>query len=243
MIQIRDLTVRYGRFAALDGVTFDVAEGAVFALMGRNGAGKSTLLRTLLGLRRPDRGEVRVAALEPWRDHAGLMSRLAFTPEVPDAPPEMSVDQLARFAARFHPDWDGAGFTERMRRFEIAGSRRFGRLSRGQKGLVHLALALAQRPRLLVLDDPTLGLDPVARRYVFDEVIGELADRGTTILMATHDLEAVERLSTHVALLQAGRCRLCGETESLRRDGAAEGAITLEELFFRGPAAGPEAAA
>jgi ABC-2 type transport system ATP-binding protein len=237
MISIRDLTVRYGRLAALDGVTFDVEEGAVFALLGRNGAGKSTLLRAILGLRRPDRGEIRVAALDPWRRRAELMRRLAFTPETPDAPPEMRVDAIARFCARFHAAWDGAGFDERMRRFEIAGSRRFGKLSRGQKGLVHLALALAQRPRLLLLDDPTLGLDPVARRYVFDEVIDELAGRGTTILLATHDLEAVERLASHVALLHSGRCLVVGETEALRRgDGEGGEALPLEELFVRSTA-------
>lgn len=240
MISIRDLTVRYGRFAALDGVTFEVSAGSVFALLGRNGAGKSTLLRALLGLRRPDGGEIRVAALDPWRSRRELMTLLAFTPEVPDAPAEMTVAALARFVARFRPSWDAAGFDARMRRFEIAGDRRFGRLSRGQKSLVQLALAIAQRPRLLVLDDPTLGLDPVARRYVFDELIDELAGRGTTVLVATHDLEAVERLATHVALLHSGRCLLTGQLEELRRrDG--DGSGTLEELFLRATGAAVEA--
>jgi ABC-2 type transport system ATP-binding protein len=233
-ISIRDLTVSYGRSIALDGVTLDVPEGSVFALLGRNGAGKSTLLKALIGLRRPDRGTIRVLGLDPWRERPDLFRRVAFTPESPDAPATLSVRVLAGFQARLHRGWDRTGFEDRIARFGIPPSKRFAALSRGQKGLVMLALALAQRAPLLVLDDPTLGLDPVARRFVFDEVIDELARHGTTILLATHDLEATERLATHIALLHSGRCRVVGELESLRGGipGDPGSARSLEELFL-----------
>ncbi len=107
----------------------------------------------------------------------------------------MKVEALGSFVASFHRGWDAAGFRARLDRFGIPHAKRFGELSRGQKGLVMLSLALAQRPELLLLDDPTLGLDPVARRFVFDELIGELADRGTTVLLTTHDLEGIERIA------------------------------------------------
>lgn len=233
-ILIRDVTLRYGRTTALDRLDLHVPEGSVYALLGRNGSGKSSLVRALLGLRRPDGGIVELDGLDPWQARHRLMSRLAATPETPDAPPAMRVDALGKFVGSFHRRWDAAGFRARLDRFGIPLAKRFGTLSRGQKGLVMLSLALAQRPELLLLDDPTLGLDPVARRFVFDELIGELADRGTTVLLTTHDLEGIERIATHVGILSKGKLLVEGELEELRQGAVTRGAAaaTLESLFF-----------
>lgn len=229
-IEVRDLTVRYGATTALDGVGFDVAAGAVFALLGRNGSGKSTLVRALLGQRRPDVGTIRIGGLDPWRQRGLLMARVGATPEVPDAPPDLTVGALERWTAPFHQRWESAAWRARLERFEIPARARFAELSRGQKALVSLALALAPRPELLVLDDPTLGLDAVARRYFFDEMIGELAERGVTVLMTSHDLEGIERIATDVAILQHGRLASCAPVDELRE---ASAGATLEEIVTR----------
>ena len=233
-ILIRDVTLRYGQTTALDRLDLHVPEGSVYALLGRNGSGKSSLMKALLGHRRPDGGVLELDGLDPWKARHRLMHRIAATPETPDAPPAMKVDAIGGFVASFHRHWDAAGFRARLDRFHIPQNRFFGALSRGQKGLVMLSLALAQRPELLLLDDPTLGLDPVARRFVFDELIGELADRGTTVLLTTHDLEGIERIATHIGILSKGKLLVEGELEDLRRTAVARGAAapTLESLFF-----------
>ncbi len=233
-ILIRDVTLRYGKTTALDRLDLHVPEGSVYALLGRNGSGKSSLMRALLGMRKPDGGVLEIDGLDPWRARHRLMARIAATPETPDAPPAMNVGALAQFVGSFHRGWDASALRGRLDRFGIPSDKRFGALSRGQKGLVMLALALAQQPELLLLDDPTLGLDPVARRFVFDELIGELADRGTTVLLATHDLDGIERIATHVGILKTGKLLVEGEIEDLRAREVAAGsaAPTLENLFF-----------
>ncbi len=232
-ISVHDLTVRYGRRPALDGVSFEVAPGSVWALLGRNGAGKSSLVKVLLGHRPADSGAAAIDGLDPWRHRARLMRTVTATPETPDAPAHLRVRDLERYSAPLYPTWDAAGFAGRLERFDIPPRQKFGTLSRGQKGLVMLALALAPRPELLVLDDPTLGLDPVARRFVFDELIGELADRKVTVFLTSHDLEGVERVATHVGILKDGRLVAEGELESLRAEAVAAGVETpnLEEIF------------
>ncbi|MEO8195293.1 MAG: ABC transporter ATP-binding protein [Thermoanaerobaculia bacterium] len=233
-ILIRDVTLRYGRTTALDRLDLHVPEGSVYALLGRNGSGKSSLMKALLGHRRPDGGILEIDGLDPWKARHRLMHRIAATPETPDAPAAMKVNVLGSFVGSFHRSWDAAGFRGRLDRFGISLTKPFGALSRGQKGLVMLSLALAQKPELLLLDDPTLGLDPVARRFVFDELIGELADRGTTVLLTTHDLEGIERIATHVGMLGKGKLLVEGEIEGLRESAVARGAAapTLESLFF-----------
>ena len=233
-ILIRDVTVRYGRTTALDQLHMHLPEGSVYALLGRNGSGKSSLVKALLGHRRADAGVLEIDGLDPWKARHRLMTRVAATPETPDAPPAMTVDALGSFVGPFHRNWDATGFRGRLDRFGVPLRKPFGALSRGQKGLVMLSLALAQRPQLLLLDDPTLGLDPVARRFVFDELIGEVADHGTTVLLTTHDLEGIERIATHVGILSQGKLLVEGEIEELRQSAVARGALapTLESLFF-----------
>jgi len=210
------LTVRYGRLTAVDGVSFDVPKGSVFALLGRNGSGKSSLVRCLLGWQKPESGRTELLGEDPWARRARLMERVGVVPEEPDAPREMTPRQLGAFCARLYPSWDGEGYDSRLARFGVPRSTAFGRLSKGQKGLTQLSLALAASPELLVLDDPTLGLDPVARHAFFDEIVAELADRGTTVVLTTHDLAGVERIADRVGVLRDGRLLLCEETEALK---------------------------
>jgi ABC-2 type transport system ATP-binding protein len=181
-IRLDQITVRYGRKTAVDGVSLAVAPGAVYALLGRNGAGKSSLVRCMLGEQKPN----------------------------------MRVDALARFSASLYPRWNRAAFDERLARFSVSQHARFGDLSKGQKKQVSVALALAHEPELLVLDDPTLGLDVVARKSLFEEVIAELADRGTTVFITTHDLAGIETIVDRVAMMANGRIVLDEELEALK---------------------------
>jgi ABC-2 type transport system ATP-binding protein len=168
------------------------------------------------------------------------MSRVGVVPEQPDAPPELSPRRLAAFCARLYPRFDHEAFAARLDRFGVPAVQPFGRLSKGQKGAVMLALALGPSPELLVLDDPTLGLDVVARHEVFREVIGDLADRGTTVFLTSHDLQGVEGVADRVAILRDGVLAVSEELEPLKQRYAR----SLEDIFtavVAGEAQGQEA--
>ena len=216
IIRIDGLTVRYGRKTAVDRVTLSVPRGAVYALLGRNGAGKSSLVRCLLGQQKPAAGAIEIFGDDVWRRRAALMQRIGVVSEEADAPPEMTVAALGRFCARLYERWDQRLVDERLRRFGIVPQSRFGELSKGQKKEVALALALASSPELLVLDDPTLGLDVVARKALFEEVIGELADRGITVFVTTHDLGGMEALADRVGILKNGALIVDDDVEALK---------------------------
>jgi len=226
-LETEGLSVSYGRTRVIEGLDLAVPRGSVYALLGRNGAGKSSLLRVLLGQRPAASGGVRLLGDDPWTRRTSLMARVGVVPEEPDAPPEMTASQLSAFCARLQARWDGAGVLERLRRFDVPTDRPFGQLSKGQKGAVMLSLALGHSPELLFLDDPTLGLDVVARDAVFQEVIGDLADRGTTVFVTTHDLRAIEGIADHVAILHGRRLALAGRLEALK----AERGLSLEQIF------------
>lgn len=215
-IAVRALGVRYGRTAALENVTLDVPARAVYALLGQCGAGKSSLVRCLLGQQKPAAGTCFLFGEPSWTSRPVAMQRVGVVPEHSDAPPDMTALELSRFFSRLYRTWDAAAMATRLSRFGVPDSVSFGRLSEGEKGMVQLALALASHPDLLVLDDPTLGLDRVARREICQQLVGELADRGTTVFLTTHDLAGVEGIATHVGILKGGRLVLDDESERLK---------------------------
>ncbi len=246
-IAAEGVTVRYGRRTAVDGVTLHVAEGSVYALLGRNGAGKSSLVRAILGQLQPDRGRVALFGEDAWQHRATLMQRVGVVAEEADAPPEMRVRDLGSFTAKLYAAWKQSAFDERLDRFGVARTARFGELSKGQKKQVSLALALATSPELLVLDDPTLGLDVVARKSLFEEVIADMADRGITVFITTHDLGAIESIADRVGVLQQGKAVLDEELEALRarfrriRFAGAPAALPLKAASTRAWGSGTEA--
>jgi ABC-2 type transport system ATP-binding protein len=215
-IKVCDLTVRYGRTLAVDHASLDVTKGSVYALVGRNGAGKSSLVRCLLGQQRPQHGKAALFGEDSWSRRPALMQRIGIVTEEADAPPEMKVSAIARFCSRLYDRWDQGSVETRLRTFGVPMTSRFGSLSKGQKKQVSLALALAISPDLLVLDDPTLGLDVVARKSLFEEVIGDLADRGTTIFITTHDLAGVETFADRVGMMENGRLVLDEDVDALK---------------------------
>ena len=216
VIQLERLSVRYGGFEALTDVSLSVESGNVYVLLGRNGAGKTSLIRCLLGLQHPTRGEAHIFGLSTWSKRQEVMRRVGVVPEEPDAPPDMTVAQVVDFCRGLYQQWNDRFVQERLQQFDVPLKTMFGRLSKGQKAQVSLALALGHEPPLLVLDDPTLGLDAIARRTFYDEVITELADRGTTVFLTTHDLAAAEGLASRVGILSGARLVLDEELETVK---------------------------
>jgi ABC-2 type transport system ATP-binding protein len=215
-IRAENVTVRYGRRVAVDDVSLSVAAGSVYALLGRNGAGKSSLVRSLLGQIRPEKGRVELFGEDVWQKRQALMERVGVLPEDADAPPEMRVRDLGWFSSRLYSRWSQDAFDKRINRFGIDSASRFSDLSKGQKKQVALALSLSTSPELVLLDDPTLGLDVVARKSLFEEVIADMADRGITVLITTHDLAGVEAIADRVGILKGGRLVLDEEAETLK---------------------------
>ncbi len=215
-IRLDSLTVRYGRDVACDAVSLTVPRGAVYALLGRNGAGKSSLVRCLLGQQKPTAGRALLFENDSWTTRRRAMERVGVVPEEPDAPPAMTARSLSEFSRRIYPRWNSAAVATRLERFGVPAGIPFGRLSKGQKGEVMLALALGHSPAVLILDDPTLGLDVVARQALFEEIVGELADSGTTVFLTTHDLSGFEGIATRVGILKEGRLVVDEELEALK---------------------------
>lgn len=217
VIRAEAVTVRYGKQLAVEDATLTVPRGSVYALLGRNGAGKSSLVRCLTGLQKPERGAITIFGDDVWRHRAKLMNRVGLVAEDSDAPPAMTVAQIGEFCGRLHARWDAGTVEGRLERFAIKPEARFGNLSKGQKKQVMLAMALATSPDVLILDDPALGLDVVARKSLFDEVIAELADRGITVFITTHELSAIESLADRVAIMRGGRVVLDEDMETLKQ--------------------------
>ncbi len=233
VVRAEGLAAGYGRRLVLEDVSLEVGAGEVVALLGRNGSGKTTLIRCLLGQLPPRAGSLTVAGEDPWRRRVRAVARVGYVPERPLLPGEVRVRSLLRLAAALHPGWDAVAAAERLERFRIGAWRRVRDLSRGQVAQLQLALALSSRPAVLLLDDPALGLDPVARRELYGELIRDLADRGAGVLLATHDLDGVERLADRVAVLAGGRIVLEGGVEAVRREwsGRLGREASLEDVF------------
>ena len=210
------VTIAYGAVPVVRGLSLSIASGTVCALLGRTGSGKSSLVRVLLGLQEPSAGQAILFGRNPWRERAALMERVGVVPEEPDAPATISADRLSSFCGRVHRRWDSAAVARRLDRLGVPRRSPFGKLSKGEKGSVLFALALGGAPDLLVLDDPTLGLDPVARNELSGELIGELADRGTTVFLTTHDPAGIQGIAQRIGILAGGRLAFEDDLDDLK---------------------------
>src|SRR3970282_2405227 len=208
VINVSELTRRFGATTALDAVTLSLPRGAVYGLVGANGAGKTTLIKHILGLLRAETGSVRVFGLDPVADPVAFLSRIGYLSEENDLTGWMRVDELIRYSRAFYPAWDDADAEELRQTFALDPTARIKELSKGQKARAGLLLALAHRPELLLLDEPSSGLDPVVRRDILEAVLRTIAHEGRTVLFSSHLLEEVERVPDHVTMIRQGRNRL-----------------------------------
>ena len=242
VIRVTDLTRRFGATTALASVSLSLPRGTVYGLVGANGAGKTTLIKHVLGLLQAESGSVRVFGLDPVADPVGVLSRIGYLSEENDLPGWMRVDELIRYSRAFYPDWDD-GYAEELRQsFALDPAARIKHLSKGQKARAGLLIALAYRPELLVLDEPSSGLDPIVRRDILGAVIRTIADEGRTVLFSSHLLDEVEEVADHVTMISRGTIVLSDRLDAIK---ASHGGRSLAEIFVAhaGTVAAPSALA
>lgn len=215
-IHVRGMRKRFGSHEVLRGLDLDVPAGSIFGFLGLNGAGKTTLIRLLLGLLRPDSGQCHVAAVDPRGEALEVRRRVGYMAENQAMYAWMRVGQIIRWVSRFYPTWD-AGLAEQLRQqMHLNADFKVGTLSKGQTSRLALLLALAHRPKIVILDDPTLGLDPVARRDFLRDVIGHLQEAGVTVFFSSHLLYEIEPICDRVAILHDGKIIKCAPVDQLR---------------------------
>jgi ABC-2 type transport system ATP-binding protein len=207
-VRTTDLHKRYGKVAALRGVNLTVPEGAVYVLIGPNGAGKSTALRIVLDLVRADGGSVEALGLDSRQDGPRLRANIGYVPEAQKWEHTwMKVEHLLAHHARYFPAWDHDYASRLSKRLEVQLDRPYGKLSKGQARRVQMVMALAHRPPLLILDEPTDGLDPLAREATLSVIAEHMTDSPATLLISTHLVHETERLADHIGVLNNGELR------------------------------------
>ena len=204
-VEITGLSYRAGKSFHLDNVSLHVPTGSVYGFLGPNGSGKTTTIRLLLGLLRPLSGKIVVLGREMPREAPAALQRTGYVPEAPHLDPTLTVQEALWFHSQFYPTWDGAWAARLLEDFELDPKRLFGRLSKGQKGKVMMLLALAQRPELLVLDEPTDGLDPVVRRDILAALLDYVAQHHATVFISSHLIHELERFCDWVGVMDNGR--------------------------------------
>jgi ABC-2 type transport system ATP-binding protein len=216
IIAVTDLTRRFGAKTALDNISIYVPRGCVFGLVGENGAGKTTLIKHILGLLRAEAGSVRVFGRDPVSEPVEVLGRIGYLSEQPDLPGWMRVDELLRYTKAFFPKWDSIYAQKLLAQFGLNPMQRLNTLSKGQTAKAGLLVAQAHRPELLLLDEPSSGLDPLVRRDILEAVIRTVADEGRTVFFSSHLLEEIERVSDHIAMVHHGKLVLCGPLDYIK---------------------------
>jgi ABC-2 type transport system ATP-binding protein len=207
MIEVKNLTKRFDGFAALDGLTMTVPDGAVYGLVGPNGSGKSTVIRHITGIYRQDEGEVLVGGEPVWENPA-VKARMAYIPDDVFYFAQSSVRDMRNFYAGVYPQFDGARYEKLKEVFALPEKKPIRSMSKGQQKQAAFWLQMCLRPELMVLDEPVDGLDPVMRRQVWSILMSDAAERGITVLVSSHNLRELEDVCDHVGILDHGKLLL-----------------------------------
>jgi len=204
-VEIHELDYRAGKSFHIQDLNLTVPTGSIYGFLGPNGSGKTTTIRLLLGLLRARAGTIQVLG-EPMPGRAPtVLARIGFVPEQPHLDPTLTVRETMRFREAFYPSWDGDWAAHLLQAFDLDPHHQFGKLSKGQKGKVMMLLALAQRPELLVLDEPTDGLDPVVRRDMLSALIDYVSQHGATVFISSHLVHELERMCDWIGVMDNGR--------------------------------------
>jgi len=237
VLNIQNLWKSYDGSQALQGLFLAAYPGEIFGLIGPNGAGKTTTIKILVGLLRPDAGEVRLLGEDILRDPVGYKARIGYMPEAPTLPEYLTPTEFLGYVARIRnlPRADiGPRSLELLRMYDLAGraDETIASLSKGMKAKLAFAAATIHRPTFLILDEPLIGIDP-AGQHLLKEHLVDIAKAGGTVLVSTHQLDTAERLCSRVAIIHHGRNVATGDLASLRSQVHAGEGQSLEEIFLK----------
>lgn len=227
MIEFREVSKRFGRTVALDGVSTTFAAGRITGLFGPNGAGKSTSLKMITGLNRPDRGEVRIEGRAPVECKA----QIAYLPEIDHLYPWMNIRQAAGFLKSFYGDWDDSKYHELLGFLNLDEEMKLGKISKGQRAKTKLLMCASRRSRYLLLDEPLSGIDILTREEIIQTLIRDFREGEQTIIISTHEIVEVESLVDEVVFLDQGQIRLSGNAEQLREERGMSLVDIMKEAF------------
>ena len=216
VIQTTDLRKTFGSSEAVHGLTLQVPEGSIFAYLGPNGAGKTTTIKMIMNILAPSSGEATVLGLASRRCSPARLQQIGYVSENQEMPGWMSLEYFLRYCQQFYPGWDRSLCDELVRRFDLPRKKKLKQLSRGVRMKAALVSSIAYRPKLLVLDEPFTGLDPLVRDELVEAILGIAADHNWTVFLSSHDLGEIESLATHVAYLDRGRLQFSEELSSLQ---------------------------
>lgn len=218
VVVVNQLSRTFDQQPALSSVNMQAYPGQVYGIVGENGAGKTTLIKHLLGLYKAQSGTVRVFDKNPVKQPEAVLSNIGYLSEQPDMPAWMKISELINYTAAFYPGWDSSYTAELVAMFGLDTSLQVRNLSKGMRAQLGLVLAQAHRPRLLLLDEPSSGLDPNVRRDILSAIIRTVVDEGRTVIFSSHLLEEVERVSDHLMMLRKGQIMLSDPMEQVLSD-------------------------
>ena len=216
ILKLQDVRKSFGSLTVLDQLSLSVNRGEVFGFLGRNGAGKSTAIRILMGITRSDAGQISIFGKPLHDDVIGIRQRIGYVAQEQNMYPWMTPTILARFVRGFYPRWDEIRYQQLIGDFDLPLKRRIGTFSGGMKAKLALTLALATRPELLILDEPTAGMDPVARREFLDLVRDQTTRDGATTFFSTHLIDEIEAVADRIGIVESGRTVYEGDLDPLR---------------------------
>jgi ABC-2 type transport system ATP-binding protein len=217
-IDTKDLAKTYAGIRAVSGINLTVPRGSIYGFLGRNGAGKTTTIKMLLGLVRPTAGSARVLGMDALGEHVAILQRTAFVSEKKTLYPALTPSELVRFSRGFYPTWSDSAAEKYARLLEIPMKQRFEKLSSGNQTKVFLMLALSQCADLLILDEPTIALDPVTAEEFLRMLAEDAMDRDSTIFFSSHQLEELERIAEYVGVMDHGRLLLQARLDDIKND-------------------------
>lgn len=203
-ITTQNCSKKFRGILAVNNLSLTIEPGIVYGLAGNNGAGKTTTIKMMLGLLRPNSGDISIFGLNPWRDRVAIMKRIGYVSENREMYDWMTVSEILWFNGQFYDTWDDAFVQQTMKTLELDPKKKIKHLSRGMRAKLALLLAMGHKPDLLILDEPSSGLDPVVRREILEQVITLIQSEGRTVFFSSHQIDEIERVADRVGILCEG---------------------------------------